>query len=77
MSSLVSGLFPFACAISQHSCSTPEDAETLPCIVTVPTTIPQTVKDHSLAFVNKGDLIDHLTSRRTLHVLGIATYRGA
>ena len=64
-------------AIPQHSCRTPEVAETLSCIVAVPTTIPQTVQDHGFTFVNKGDLIDHLTLRRTSRVLGIAVDRGA
>ena len=61
--------------MSYHSFSTPEDVETLPRIFTISVTIPQTIQDDSLTLVKKGSMIDYLTARRILRVLGITTRR--
>lgn len=70
---------------TDHSClrcisafhRTPEDAKALPRIVTVVAAILQTVQDHSLTPISKGDLIDRLTSYQFLRLSGITTHRSA
>lgn len=75
MLSLVGRCKPPSSIYISGFCRTSEDAETLPCIVTVATAILQTIQDHSLTLVDEGDLIDHPASHRILHVSGIASRR--